>query len=82
MTPRSRVRAVHLPLELYDWRVDEEIPYLDVSAALGHDGRTLTIGVVNRHADTPIEAELQLSRRVFRLFGQGGRGYRARYSCQ
>ena len=42
------------------WTIDEEIPYLDVSAALSPDGKTLTLGVVNRHPDAAIDAELRL----------------------
>lgn len=42
------------------WKIDEEVPYLDVSAALAPDGRTLALGVVNRHPDTSIAAELRL----------------------
>ena len=42
------------------WSIDEEVPYLDVAAALAPDERTLMLGVVNRHADTAIEAELRL----------------------
>jgi len=42
------------------WKIDEEIPYLDVSAALSPDGRTLTLGVVNRHPDAAIDAEVRL----------------------
>jgi alpha-N-arabinofuranosidase len=50
----------HLPLELYDWPIDDEVPYLDVSAALAADGRTLTLAVVNRHPEAPIDAEIRL----------------------
>jgi alpha-L-arabinofuranosidase len=42
------------------WAIDEEVPYLDVAAALAPDGRTLVLCVVNRHADTAVEAELRL----------------------
>ena len=42
------------------WSIDEEVPYLDVGAALAPDGRTITLGVVNRHPDVPIAAELRL----------------------
>ncbi len=42
------------------WSIDEEIPYLDVAAALAPDERTLMLGVVNRHADATIDAELLL----------------------
>jgi alpha-N-arabinofuranosidase len=53
-------QGVHLPLELYDWVIDEHVAYLDAAAALALDGRTLVLGVVNRHPDAPIEAELRL----------------------
>ena len=46
--------------EFRGWQIDEDVPYLDVAAALAPDGRTLALGVVNRHPDTPIEAELRL----------------------
>jgi alpha-L-arabinofuranosidase len=46
--------------EFRGWAIDEEVPYLDVCAAIAPDKRTLTIGVVNRHPDAPIEAELGL----------------------
>lgn len=42
------------------WAIDDEVPYLDVSAALAPGGQTLTLAVVNRHHDAPIEAELRL----------------------
>ena len=42
------------------WAIDEEIAYLDVSAALSPDEGTLGLCVVNCHADTAIEAELLL----------------------
>lgn len=42
------------------WTIDEEVPYLDVAAALAPDGRTLALGVVNRHPDAPIPVELRL----------------------
>src|SRR5205823_2312335 len=42
------------------WSIDEDVSYLDVAAALAPDGRTLTLGVVNRHPDVPIDAELRL----------------------
>ena len=42
------------------WTIDEPVPYLDVAAALAPDGHTLTLGVVNRHPDTAIDAELRL----------------------
>jgi len=43
-----------------DWRVDEDVPYLDVTAALDPAGRTLVVAVVNRHPDAPLEAEWRL----------------------
>jgi alpha-N-arabinofuranosidase len=42
------------------WAIDEEIPYLDVAAALAPDERTLMLGVVNRQSDAAIDAELRL----------------------
>lgn len=41
------------------WPIDEDVPYLDVSAALAPDKRTLTLAVVNRHHDAAIDAELR-----------------------
>ena len=46
--------------EFRGWTIDEEVPYLDVCAAMAPDEQALTIGVVNRHPDAPIEAELRL----------------------
>ena len=43
------------------WPIDEEVPYLDVSAALAPNGRSLTLAVVNRHHDEPIEVELRFA---------------------
>lgn len=42
------------------WQVDEQVPYLDVSAALAPDQRTLTICVVNRHPDVAVPTELRI----------------------
>jgi alpha-N-arabinofuranosidase len=42
------------------WSIDEEVPYLDVLATRAAGGATLTLGVVNRHRDAAIEAELRL----------------------
>jgi alpha-N-arabinofuranosidase len=42
------------------WAIDEEVPYLDVSAALAPDKHRLTLAVVNRHHDAPIDVELRL----------------------
>lgn len=42
------------------WTIDEEVPYLDVVAALAPDCRTLVVSIVNRHPDAPIEVDLRL----------------------
>jgi alpha-N-arabinofuranosidase len=36
-------------------------PYLDVSVTSSQDGRALTVGVVNRHAEQPIEAVIRVA---------------------
>jgi len=41
------------------WPIDEEVSYLDVSAALAPDKRTLTLAVVNRRHDEAQEVELR-----------------------
>jgi alpha-N-arabinofuranosidase len=46
-------------------------PYLDVSATCSADGRQLTLAVVNRHRDEPIEATV----RVLDAGGLKGRAY-------
>jgi len=40
----------------FGWKVD--VPWLDVAAMLGPDGREVTLSVVNRHHDSAVEAEI------------------------
>ena len=49
----------HARFTFRTWPIDEEVPYLDVSAALAPDKRRLTLAVINRHHDEPQEIELR-----------------------
>jgi alpha-L-arabinofuranosidase len=55
-----RSAGYHAHYTFRGWTIEEEVPYLDVSAALTPDERTLTLAVVNRHPDASIDAELRL----------------------
>jgi alpha-N-arabinofuranosidase len=61
LRPSVRGEGYRATYAFREWAIDKEIPYLDVAAAIAPDERTLALGVVNRHADAAIEAELQLA---------------------
>jgi alpha-N-arabinofuranosidase len=60
LRPAVRCEGYRARYEFRGWQIDEEVPYLDVAAALAPDGRTLALGVVNRHPGAAIEAALRL----------------------
>lgn len=59
LRPEVSCEGYHASYTFRGWTIDEEVPYLDVSAALAPDGRAVLVGVVNRHPDAPIETELR-----------------------
>jgi alpha-N-arabinofuranosidase len=61
LRPSVRGEGYRATYTFRGWAIDEEIPYLDVAAAIDPDERTLVLGVVNRHADAAIETELRLA---------------------
>ncbi|MBP0484795.1 alpha-N-arabinofuranosidase [Sagittula salina] len=44
----------------YDARVAQDVKYLDVSAVLAPDGRSLAVFAVNRHPEEPMEVDMAL----------------------
>jgi alpha-N-arabinofuranosidase len=60
LLPSVRCEGYRTRYEFRGWAIDEEVPYLDVCAAIAPDERMLTVGLVNRHPDAPIDAELRL----------------------
>jgi alpha-N-arabinofuranosidase len=45
----------------YDAQVADDVPYLDVSAVRAHDGKTITLFVVNRHQTETLAVDFDLA---------------------
>jgi alpha-N-arabinofuranosidase len=58
---RGEAMNVAVDGPMYDAQVADDVPYLDVSAVRAHDGKTLTLFVVNRHQTEAISVDFDLA---------------------
>jgi alpha-N-arabinofuranosidase len=58
---RGTALGIAVDVPTYDARVADDVPYLDASAVLAPDGRSVTFFLVNRHPEEPLSLDVGLA---------------------
>jgi alpha-N-arabinofuranosidase len=58
---RGDALGVAVDVPTYDARIADDVPYLDASAVLSTDGKTVAFFLVNRHPDEAMEIDVDLA---------------------